>query len=158
MTGRALTSTDPYSFTQDIPWVNHEWLSELIMATAYQIAGPTGLALLKGILVLLTFLLILSAYVDASPPVLAVALLVLVEGKGRVTATLLPQLWSLFAMALLVRWLLAGTRRWWLIAFPALFLFWVNVHGGWIVGAGVLVIWIATNLWTDRSSRQLLMA
>ena len=25
---RTLTSVDPYSFTQDKPWVNHEWLSE----------------------------------------------------------------------------------------------------------------------------------
>jgi hypothetical protein len=156
LASRALTSTDPYSFTQDIPWVNHEWSSELMMGTTYQIAGPAGLALLKGILVLLTFLVVLSAYRDASPPLLASAFLVLAAGTGRVTLTLRPQLWSLLAMAILCRWLLAGARRWWLIAFPVLFLFWVNVHGGWIVGAGVLAIWIAINLWTDRSSRKLL--
>ena len=46
-----LPSVDPYSFTQDIPWINHEWLSELLMGVAYQSAGATGLALLKGMLV-----------------------------------------------------------------------------------------------------------
>ena len=45
-----LPSVDPYSFTQDKPWVNHEWLSELQMGIAYHVAGPTGLALLKGTL------------------------------------------------------------------------------------------------------------
>ena len=38
-----LPSGDPYSFTQDIPWINHEWLSELMMGGAYRAAdGRTG--------------------------------------------------------------------------------------------------------------------
>src|SRR5690349_978476 len=36
-----LSSVDPYSFTQDIPWVNHEWLSELFMGAAYAAGGPS---------------------------------------------------------------------------------------------------------------------
>ena len=32
-----VTTVDPYSFTQDIPWMNHEWLSQAMMAVAYQI-------------------------------------------------------------------------------------------------------------------------
>ncbi len=39
---RQLTAVDPYSFTQDVPWVNHEWLSELLMAAAFQTAGFVG--------------------------------------------------------------------------------------------------------------------
>jgi len=38
-TGR-LTTTDPYSYTSDIPWLNHEWLSELIMGAAYRTFAP----------------------------------------------------------------------------------------------------------------------
>ena len=34
-----LPSVDVYSFTQDVPWINHEWLSELIMGVAYRIGG-----------------------------------------------------------------------------------------------------------------------
>ena len=30
----ALATTDPYSFTSDKPWVNHEWLSEVLMYLA----------------------------------------------------------------------------------------------------------------------------
>ena len=32
-------STDPYSFTSDRPWINHEWLAEAIMWLAYAAAG-----------------------------------------------------------------------------------------------------------------------
>ena len=42
-----LTSIDPYSFTQDVSWINHEWLSELLLAIAYRVGGVFGLSLLK---------------------------------------------------------------------------------------------------------------
>ena len=35
----ALTAIDPYSFTSDQPWINHEWLSEALMAAAFDRAG-----------------------------------------------------------------------------------------------------------------------
>ncbi len=44
---RALPSVDPYSFTQDRPWVNHEWLSEALMAAAFALCGTAGLVILK---------------------------------------------------------------------------------------------------------------
>jgi hypothetical protein len=144
---------DPYSFTQDIRWVNHEWLSESFMALAYRLAGVSGLALLKGTLVVLIFLIVLKPYADASTFVLGSVFLVAAVGTGRVTSTLRPQLWSLLAMAILCRCLLAGPRRWWLIAFPSLFMLWVNLHGGWIVGAGALAIWTFCRFWTDPRSR-----
>ena len=36
---RTLPSIDPYSFTQDKPWVNHEWLSEAAMGAAFALVG-----------------------------------------------------------------------------------------------------------------------
>src|SRR6187549_3515302 len=47
-----IPGVDPYSFTQDRPWVNHEWLSELAMGLAYRAGGVTGLMLLKAALIL----------------------------------------------------------------------------------------------------------
>src|SRR5690242_15240324 len=47
LAARRLTAIDPYSFTQDRPWINHEWLSEVQMAFAYAHWGPAGLAVLK---------------------------------------------------------------------------------------------------------------
>src|SRR5215471_19981692 len=47
LSAKALTSSDPYSYTSDIPWLNHEWLSELIMGLAYRTFGSGGLVALK---------------------------------------------------------------------------------------------------------------
>src|SRR6185369_16367614 len=113
---------------------------------------------LKGTLVVLIFLVILRLYADASVLVVGAVFLVAAVGTGRVTATLRPQLWSLLAMAILCRWLLAGHRRWWLIAFPSLFMLWVNLHGGWIVGAGVLAIWSAFQMTRPDAPRGLIVA
>src|SRR5579863_2703911 len=44
---RQIAVVDPYSFTQDTPWINHEWLSEVQLGAAYAAAGPAGLQLLK---------------------------------------------------------------------------------------------------------------
>ena len=151
LTTHSFSRVDPYSFTQDIPWVNHEWLSELLMGGAYRLGGNAGLALLKGALVLLTFFVVLGAYLEASPVALGFAFLILVVGSGRVTASVRPQLWSLLAVAILCRLLIAGPRRWWLMVLPLLFALWVNLHGGWIVGAAILALWTFGSLWRARS-------
>ena len=44
------TGTDLYTFTQGRPFTNHEWLSEVVIAVAYRVAGPAGLGLLKAAL------------------------------------------------------------------------------------------------------------
>jgi hypothetical protein len=151
-----LPSADPYSFTQDIPWVNHEWLSELVMATAYQVGGPAGLAVLKGALVAVFLSIVLSAYADLTPPALGAVVLLLAGGTGRVITTLRPQLWTLIGVALLCRLLITPPRRWWLALLPLLFVFWVNLHGGWIVGAGLLAVWTAFQFWRPEAPRGLI--
>ena len=58
---RSLDIADRYSFTSDRPWVNHEWLSEIAIALAWQTAGATGLIVLKLACILGTLALIASA-------------------------------------------------------------------------------------------------
>lgn len=49
-----MVQSDTYSYvTGDQPWVNHEWLAELIAATACTLAGVSGLIALKILLILL---------------------------------------------------------------------------------------------------------
>ncbi|PYQ88153.1 MAG: hypothetical protein DMG02_18620 [Acidobacteria bacterium] len=38
---RAIPAADSYAFTSDLPWVNHEWLSEVCMYAAYAL-GPAS--------------------------------------------------------------------------------------------------------------------
>ena len=137
----ALPSVDPYSFTQDLPWINHEWLSELMMGAAYDALGVSGLSLLKGALVTTTVLLVWTAYRGAAFEARVSAAAFASLGLLTLARTLRPQLWSVACLALLIRVLMRPSRdrRWWL---PCLFAVWANVHGGWIVGLGVLLAWL----------------
>ena len=153
-----LPSVDPYSFTQDIPWVNHEWLSELLMGVAYSIRGPSGLSLLRGALVTVFLVVALQPYLRASPLAAGAAVVLLVSGTVRQTMTLRPQLWTLIGVAVLCRLFVAGYRRYWIFAVPAMFLLWVNLHGGWIVGAGLLAMWTAFQLVNPADTRARIVA
>lgn len=152
---RALSAIDPYSFTQDRPWINHEWLSEAMMAAAYSVLGPQGLILLKGTLAALTLVLVQRAYRRASPisgvTVLTLALLSALS----ITFTVRPQLWSMLALALLVAIVNRSEpptlRR--VACSAALFALWANLHGGWLVGAGLLAMYGAVRAWRVAAER-----
>ena len=47
LASKSIHSADLYSFTADRAWINHEWLSELLMGIGYTGLGALGLNLLK---------------------------------------------------------------------------------------------------------------
>jgi hypothetical protein len=151
-----LPRDDPYSFTQDVPWINHEWLSELAMGGAYRTAGSIGLVVLKTALVGAFFALVVGAYASASPLVAGPAFFLVAWGTAYLTSTLRPQLWTLIGVALICRVLMSAPRLWWLVALPMLFAVWVNVHGGWIVGAGLLAVWTSVQICRPHAPRLLI--
>jgi hypothetical protein len=152
-----LPSVDPYSFTQDVPWINHEWLSELIMGIAYRLGGSLGLVILKTALVSAALALILTALTPAWPVASAALLVIVATGLAPVVFTLRPQLWTLIGICILCRLFITTPQGWWLAAVPLLFALWVNLHGGWLVGAGLLAVWTTFQLWRPSASRGLIL-
>jgi hypothetical protein len=151
----AVHSADPYSFTSDIPWVNHEWLAEVVMWAGYGSGGPIGLVVVKVLILSLAGACLLSAWKPFALPLkwrdallFAVAL-----GAWPQVATFRPQVFSiaLFAALLFIlNRVYRGERPADVWLLPILFTLWVNLHGGWLVGAGVLVLFVATVMF-DRS-------
>ena len=133
-----LPSVDPYSFTQDKPWVNHEWLSEATMGAAYKAAGAPGLALLKGVMLITGLWLVWHATRAAALQIRFVVIAVTLLGISQIAENLRPQLWSFIAIALLALVLSERRSRVWLLP---LFAVWANSHGAWFVGIIVLVLW-----------------
>jgi hypothetical protein len=140
-----LPARDPYSFTSDIPWVNHEWLSEAALAAAYSSLGALSLNLLKLAIVAalagLVWRRLRRAGATAFSAAVTTSLLVMVTTTR--TGPIRPQLFSILCFALLLT-LLEDFGRPRVVAeaaVAALFCVWANAHGGWIVGLGVLTIW-----------------
>jgi len=146
-----LTSTDPYSFTSDLSWINHEWLSELTFGGAYAVMGTDGLIIVRLLATIATFLTIALAARRAPQNWSGIAGCLVVLAIAPIVTTVRPQLWTLLFLAVLCRILTAAPRwRYWL---PLVFVLWVNMHGGWIVGFGVLTVWSLIEAFTPSAER-----
>jgi hypothetical protein len=156
---RAIPTADPYSFTSDRPWVNHEWLSESLMYGAYALSGPIGLGVLKLALVLsILGLVLVNLRTFDSAPLLHDGLVFLtLVGIAPQSGHMRPEMFSLVLFAAMLTMFTAAEhgamRALW--AVPALMIAWVNCHGGWLVGIGALGVWIAGELLASWSLRNL---
>jgi hypothetical protein len=145
--GLPLAEADPYSHTMpDWPWVEHAWLSDVLIAGIYSVFGALGVILLFAAVTVSAWLLgaaVASRGAMSSCLACALSLWVAVPYLGART-----QLITLLGIALL-SWILKrwqdGKRsvRWWI---PPLFLLWANLHGGFVAGLLVLGLVIVTTM------------
>ena len=139
-------SGDVYSFTSDRPWINHEWLTEALLASVYRLGGTIALAILAAALVLAALAIARwsarrSGIAGWRLEVLTAAVFML--GVAPLTQTLRPQAISalLFVALLALMRKIDRERRRLILALPLLFLAWANLHGAWVMAGGVLAIW-----------------
>ncbi len=135
---------DPYSFTHDQLWVNHEWLWDLLTGALYKAAGLPGLLTLRAVLVGVVLWSVERATRRAPGWVRLLALAAVALaciGQWRSTR---PQIVTLALYASLLAAIAADRRPTtndqrplsaWL---PLLFAAWANLHGGFVFGLGAL--------------------
>lgn len=142
-----------YSFASDRLWINHEWLAETVLFLAYRVAGSAGLIALKCLILvgMLSGLAVALRTVGVAGRRLEMLLAIALIGTVPQANHLRPQLFSLLLFAWLLATLLAAHERPWrsAAAVAAIMMLWANLHGGWIVGAGTLVLWAALLTLTD---------
>jgi hypothetical protein len=139
---------DPYSYTAfGRRWSNHEWLTEVVMAAAYNILGVVGLKLWKLACVTATMLLLAMGLAETgAPPSVQLNIFALAAVGMLPQMEFRPQLFT-FAMIAATLAILArhnysrAAPLWLLIPMMAL---WANVHGGFIMGLAVIVLYAAT--------------
>ena len=142
-----LILNDPYSYSAPgHRWLNHEWLTEIMMALLYNHLGAAGLKLWKLGCAAATVLLVAAGMAEtgAAPSMRLNTLIV-------AAVALMPQMqfrpqiftFSLFAaiLALLGRHNYRGGSPLWL-AVPLIAL-WANLHGGFIIGLAALALYTA---------------
>lgn len=152
----SIPQIDSYSFTADRAWINHEWLAECAMAIAYAVGGGPGLVALKVLVVFAALWLVWSGLKAQAVDVGSRDFLVALAAIGIFPQInhVRPQIFSVLAFAVLI-WILVrpgAARR--LLLIPLLFAAWVNLHGGWIVGGGVLALWTGLTLLSSLSERR----
>ena len=161
LASKSLHASDPYSFTADRAWVNHEWLAEVLMGGAYTLLGAPGLVLLKltVIAVIALVLFAIAAQERAHPLARDLFVALVLFATYTRTQVVRPQLFSV-ALFCVVLYLLRESDRgrpralW---GVPVCFAAWVNLHGGWIVGLAALGVWMIGEAWQRWSGRRTIL-
>ena len=139
---RAFVHTDPFSFTrQGQPWVNHEWLSDLLLYGIYRAAGWSGLIVLFGALTSLTLMLVFVR--SPGKPYFAALALVLGAYASAPSWGVRPHTLSLLLASIFLLVLERSEQRprllWWTVP---LTLLWVNLHAEYALGISLLVLFL----------------
>ncbi len=147
-TTHAIPTTDIFSFTtHNHAWTAHEWLAELSTYAAYRAGGYPGLMASFSVVASLLFVLVNVLCFRRSGSVMAAFLGSLCALFFAVTElSIRPQLLGyVFLVIELILLESAPRNRRWLYLLPPLFAIWVNCHGSYFFGIGVLfAYWLAS--------------
>ncbi len=125
---------DIFTYTaKNFIWINHEWLSDVIVVWLYNFGGYALLATFFSLI--WTGSIIIASRKHNWFLVSLAALAVLSYAGVR------PVAWSLLFFVLLER-LLENKSKYKKIIIPLLFLIWANLHGGFVLGLVILAAYI----------------
>lgn len=142
-----LPRSDPFSFTAaGAPWVTHEWLTEVAFALVNGRFGYVGnVALCAALGAGATSLVWATARARGLGDRAATLIALWAFAIMLPLANVRPQLATMFLLAatalILTRALGGAPRALWLL--PPLFLLWVNLHGGYVIGLVLLALALA---------------
>jgi hypothetical protein len=143
-------TTDPYSYTaKGMPWMSCEWLGDVVFADVYRMGGLRGL---QALLVVLASAIILALYAFATLRsgnskagfVAAAVLLALANASFNLRPQMMGYLFLILTLIALELFRQGKQRAVW--GLPVLFMIWINSHGSWIIGLGVVALYIACGL------------
>ena len=143
---RALPGTDPFSFTAEgAPWTNHEWLSDAGLAAIYAVGGDRALSLWRTGLLLAVLAAFTRLLWRRMPhPLFVVGGVLLATPLIRIFINLRPHSYTyLFTLLFLIAFEGARRRPKLLLCLPPLMALWANLHGGFILGLGLLTVGFA---------------
>jgi hypothetical protein len=154
--------TDPFAFTSGgMPWVPHEWLTEIILYAAMQSLGFTGIRLLAATMLCATFYLLfrlIQKFVNGE----AKALIIIASFFSVLMPFWSPRpqiftflLFSTYLYILLSYKYFGLSKHFWLL--PVIMAFWVNLHGAFLVGIALLLMFLVTewcmHLYANKNNR-----
>ena len=143
VTTRAIPQTDIYSFTKaGSEWITHEWLSEVLIYATFRVAGWAGLLILFPGIITIAFYLVYRRC-PGKPYVAAFAIL-LAAASASPLLGIRPQMITLLLASIFIALLSqysidGGIRRLYWMA--PLMLLWVNLHAGYALGLGLIVLY-----------------
>jgi hypothetical protein len=136
---------DPYSFTKfGKDWVDHEWLSQVMLYSTYRLAGWAGLMTEFAVIIAAAFTLVFLR--SPGRPFVAGAVTAWGATAAALSFGVRPQMLSLLLASIFLFILDRSHSRpvllWWT---PPLMLLWANLHAGYALGIALLMLYAIGN-------------
>lgn len=146
--------SDSFAYTPTVtPVVHHEWGAGLIAYGLSRAMGPAGIVLLRlalaSLIVVFPVMTARRRGASAASLTLLTPIAALLLDAG--FATVRAQMYSMAMVGLMV-YLLERDRageRWWIALWLPLYVLWLNVHAGFLVGSGLFAV-----EWLSRAARR----
>lgn len=135
--------TDPYSFTRaGQRWVDHEWLSQVLIYSLYRAGGWIALIAAFGAVVAAALMLVFAR--SPGKPYVAAVVTLLGAFASAPSWGVRPQMLTFLLASLLLLLLERSYSQpkllWWI---PPLVLLWANLHAGYALGIGFVILFAA---------------
>lgn len=146
---RDIPEQDIFSLHEPKPvFTAHEWLSEVIMAVVHQYHGITGIVVFYAFLISLSVYILFKLLQKYSSNIIFVSLIMaLTVASNQLHWLARPHIFSLLLtviwFGILERHRHADTKLLWVL--PLIMMFWVNLHGGFLTGFILNMVYLIGN-------------
>jgi hypothetical protein len=146
-----IPSTDPFTYTPKDPvrekaLLHSYWLADLLLFLCYKSFGFSGLAVLRSVIICLTVLLVYLSLRKRGAFV-SIILSFMLGLSLMPTSAIRPNLFSFLFAALMVTFIehyRVNPKKRYQIGLFIIMVLWANMHGGYIIGVGLLLIYIVS--------------
>lgn len=149
---RSVPRVDLFSYTRAGQlWYAWEWLYDLGISLIHRVAGLNGVVLFTALVIATTFALLFRFVLRRSGSfAIAVGLTVLAFSAAQIHMLARPHVlsWLLTLLWVEALYRYEEGKRSSLLWLPPLMLFWVNVHGGFILGIVLLAVFGCARIWS----------
>ncbi len=150
---REIPVEDFYSYTNaGIKWIDHEWLSQIIFYAIYDRMGLSGVVLLKAMLAIIGLGLLYKRSLLLSGNFFALASLATATELSRGAWVERPMMFTFAFLSLTLFFLESHAKgqhdKLWIL--PIFVAVWANLHGGFITGILVILIYSIGFFWSGE--------
>ena len=143
-------TVDPYSFTvAGNPWIAYEWLGDVVIGAVEKLGGLLALDILlfgtaTAVMLALYAYTTLRSGNSKAGFVTSGVLCSLAFASFNLRPQMFGYLFLVLTLIALERFRQGKQRAVWFL--PPLFLLWINTHGSWVIGLGVIFVFLASGL------------
>lgn len=144
---------DVFTYTgSETPWINHEWLADLIFYFFYSMGGIQAAIVFKSVIITITtalFILYMQRNGVGWKISCLGAMIMLMASTG--TLFLRPPIFTYLFIVIFLHIILSFQTgsRWKLYLAAAVIseIIWINLHGGAIIGILLVLFWLVSDVW-----------